>query len=289
MSISHVKLPKNAKQMNHHAELLTRSQQEYYARNSDIYTAIWGQEIHTGRFNEGAIQLSDATRNMTLHVAELAKVQKGSRILNFGCGTAMADCIVSLQYGSEHLSVDFSDAQLKKARQNVEAMKVGGLVNLVQGDFHDRLVEPCSVDIVWAQQSLFHARDKHLTISNAFDALVSGGLLVIEDTVCVNERNAPTVEGNFGKRTRSHEIYAPSTYLRVFDDIGFRLIYAEDHSKDLENTYHAVIKNIELQKKVLADVEPHIGWNKLQCGFKQSLDLVEDRQMTSMLFLVSKE
>lgn len=256
-----------------------RDQNLYYQSNADIYELVWGREIHTGLFRSGNETLEEATRAMTMHLAKLAGICKGTTVLNLGCGSAYSDCQIAAAFNSQHTAVDICNEQLVKAQAHISESHCERMVELVAADMQDYLGSPGNFDVVWLQQSLFHVYAKSDVIARAYDTLKRKGVLVLEDTICSNPCSREEVDEIFGGRTKSARISTVDEYTNLLLESGFEIGVAEDHSENLQMTYQLIIDHIRELESDCLDRDAVENWKRLRRGFDRSQQLVIENKL----------
>lgn len=109
----------------------------------------------------------------------LLKVMPGGIVADLGAGEGTLSQLLA-QRADKVIAVDLSE---KMVAFGTELAKQHGLDNLEfrQGDIESPPLEPNSVDLAFLSQALHHASHPQRAVKSAYDALTSGGRLIILD------------------------------------------------------------------------------------------------------------
>jgi arsenite methyltransferase len=115
---------------------------------------------------------------------QFAGIRKGDTVLDLGSG-AGNDCFVARAITGESgkvLGLDFSDAMLDKARENVKKLGFTN-VEFIKGDIEEMPVPSGTVDVVVSNCVLNLVPDKQKAYSGIYRVLKHGGHFSISDVV----------------------------------------------------------------------------------------------------------
>lgn len=153
---------------------------------------------------------------------EFAKLQSGQTVLDLGSG-AGNDAFIARRFVGENgkvIGVDFSEAMLTKARQNVDRLGFNN-VEFREGDIEHLPVTANAVDVVLSNCVLNLVPNKKAVFQEVFRVLKTGGHFSISDIVLV---------GKLPEKIQSAaEMYAgcvsgaiqKEAYLQIIEQTGF--------------------------------------------------------------------
>ncbi|MCW0484207.1 arsenite methyltransferase [Gaoshiqia sediminis] len=156
---------------------------------------------------------------------EYAGIEKGHRVLDLGCG-AGNDCFVARALvGAEGqvTGLDFTEAMLKKARQNNEKLGYKNVV-FVQGDIEKMPLPSDSFDVVISNCVLNLVPDKQKAFGEIFRILVPGGHFCISDVVLDGELPAGLKEAAVMYAGCVSGALQKEEYLNLIEQQGFSTI-----------------------------------------------------------------
>ncbi|KAL8788727.1 MAG: hypothetical protein Q9213_001541 [Squamulea squamosa] len=170
----------------------------HYDLASDYYYSLWGEHIHHGYFLEDSDTKEQAQVQLIELLLERSQLERGSTILDVGCGIGGTTRYLALNHGCNVTGITISGKQVEMASKltrnhpTVGAMDVeSDSVKLGHGSARFAKVDAeimCdffaaseTFDCVWISEALSHLPDKRLFFRNAFQLLGKGGKLVIAD------------------------------------------------------------------------------------------------------------
>lgn len=173
----------------------------HYELASEYYYNLWGEHVHHGYF----LGPGDTKERAQLRLIELlvnrAQLEKGSKVLDVGCGLGGTSRYLATNHGCHVTGVTISGKQVEMAialtleqvkdpafKETSEApMNVGnGSVRFIELDAEALDIyfpkTPNGVfDCVWISEALSHLPDKQLFFRNAMQLLKPEGKLVVAD------------------------------------------------------------------------------------------------------------
>lgn len=253
----------------------------YYDSYSDVYALIWGQQMHTGYFDTTEKTLVQACEDMNVHLAQTAHITPGTTILNIGCGRGGTDCFLVEKYNVNAIGLDISTRQLEEAKVQAHEKGLDTKIKYIQGSMTDLPVADASVDYVWIQESLFHCHKKEAAIKEFYRVLKPGGIVILEDTVLLENSARPEVMAVFGERVHINEILTPDDYQTMFTHHQFKISHYEDLTDHLERTYRATAEYINEHQE---EIKQKIGEQHWQTIYRnpnreRTLALVSEKKL----------
>lgn len=156
---------------------------------------------------------------------QFARIKEGDTVIDLGSG-AGNDCFVARHETGETgkvIGIDFTDAMIKKARQNAEKLGFNN-VEFRFGDIEDMPVSDNVADVVVSNCVLNLVPDKQKVIAEIYRVLKPGGHFSISDIVLVGElpealqKNAEMYAGCVSGAIQKDE------YLTYIEEMGFQNI-----------------------------------------------------------------
>jgi len=196
---------------------------------SPLFNGILGDTLHPGGLK------------LTARVAELAQIDKGSRILDIACGKGITACFLAQRYGCYVAGIDLSVELISLARDKVQSEGLSEKVALFLGDGECLPHRDSLFDTVICECSFSLLPNKEAAAIEIKRVLKPGRKLVITDVF---------LRGQISEEIRTKASFASCIagaktlegYVKLFEQVGFRDPYVEDHSEALKKVaYQALV------------------------------------------------
>ncbi|XP_024994928.1 probable tocopherol O-methyltransferase, chloroplastic [Cynara cardunculus var. scolymus] len=233
---------------------------EFYDESSGIWENIWGEHMHHGFYDPGAIvQISDH-RSAQIRMIEQAllfasvpedPVKKPKSIVDVGCGIGGSSRYLSTKYGAECYGITLSPVQAERGQALSAAQ---GLANKVSIQVADALNQPFpdgKFDLVWSMESGEHMPDKLKFVSELARVAAPGATIIIV-TWCHRDLS-PSEESLRPEEKRILDkicdaFYLPAwcsteDYIKLLESLSLEDIKAADWSENVAPFWPAVIKS----------------------------------------------
>jgi len=151
---------------------------DHYDRTSPYYQSLWGAHLHHGYWISGEETKETAQNQLVEHLARVAGLGPGCKILDVGCGFGGSSIYLAKKYGVEATGITISPIQVEMARK---AAAIDGVnAKFILMDAEEMKFEQ-SFDVVWSIESISHYPQKERFFASAARCLESGGILAITD------------------------------------------------------------------------------------------------------------
>src|ERR1700730_16972791 len=126
---------------------------EHYDLVSPCYQSLWGDHLHHGYWIRGDESKETAQIQLIEHLAQLANIKTGSRILDIGCGFGGSSVYLAKKYSASVTGITISPVQVEMATE--AAAKANVDASFVLMDAEDmRFEQP--FDVLWSIESISH-------------------------------------------------------------------------------------------------------------------------------------
>src|SRR4029077_10381043 len=151
---------------------------EYYDLASPYYRSMWGDHIHHGYWVRGDESKETAQIQLIEHLAQIANIKTGLRILDIGCGFGGSSLYLTKKYGASTTGITISPVQVQMARE--AAAKANLDASFLLMDAEDmQFAEP--FDLLWSVESISHYHDPRKFFVSAVKFLKPGGCFALTD------------------------------------------------------------------------------------------------------------
>jgi cyclopropane fatty-acyl-phospholipid synthase-like methyltransferase len=137
--------------------------------------------IHFGYWEADTRSHRDALVNNNRVLAEQAGLKPGMLVLDAGCGFGGSAIWMAEHFGVQVTGVTLSRNQAVQAKRSAAQRGVEHLTDFVVLDYSRMGLPEAAYDVVWAQESVCYAWDKHEFLAEAFRVLRPGGRLTLAD------------------------------------------------------------------------------------------------------------
>jgi tocopherol O-methyltransferase len=151
---------------------------DHYDVASPYYYSLWGEHLHHGYWVQGDETKDIAQIQLIEHLAQLANIKTGSRILDIGCGFGGSSLYLTKKYDASTTGITISPVQVQMAKE--AAVKANLDVTFLLMDAEDmQFAQP--FDLLWSVESISHYHDPKKFFSSAAKLLKPGGCFALTD------------------------------------------------------------------------------------------------------------
>jgi tocopherol O-methyltransferase len=150
----------------------------FYDRLSPHCPDFWGAHLHHGYWITGEETKERAQIQLMEHLAHLAGLEPGFRILDVGCGFGGSSIYLAKKYGADATGITISPIQVEMARK--AAAGDGVKVKFIEMDAQEMKFDQ-PFDVVWSMESISHYQQKEKFFAAAVQCLKSRGTVAITD------------------------------------------------------------------------------------------------------------
>jgi len=220
---------------------------EHYDKLSPYYHSLWGVHIHHGFWETGKETKEEAQSKLIELVAKKIRLQKGSRVLDVGCGVGGSSIYLGKNYNASVTGITISSTQVAMATEIARREGMEEQTRFIEHDA-ERLSElqlGQPFDIVWICEALSHLDNREEFFANANKKLRIGGRIAIVDWTkasgLTKKQEAdyiqPIVDGMLLPRLSTLQDYAQG-----LERQGFRVLETEDISRQTAKTWDICIE-----------------------------------------------
>jgi tocopherol O-methyltransferase len=150
----------------------------HYNLTTPFYRLLWGVHIHHGLW-EGNESSRAAQQNLTETLIREARIERGARVLDVGCGMGGSSIHLAKALGCDVTGVTISPVQRWWATQRARWNRVGGRARFQCSDAEKLDMQVGSLDAVWCIECSEHLFDKPRFFERAASWLKPGGCIAL--------------------------------------------------------------------------------------------------------------
>ncbi|TVY40990.1 Sterol 24-C-methyltransferase [Lachnellula subtilissima] len=218
--------------------------QDYYHKlESRIgYRLVLGGTRHFGLYTPGSywpFPIGKALRAMEDHLISNLALEKGSTVLDAGCGVGHVSIHLAKK-GYRVYGIDVIDHHIVKARRNIKANALEGNVTVSKGDYHhlDSFADD-SLDGAFTMETFVHATEPEVAAAEFFRVLRPGGSLAMYEYDHVDLETQPKEAGsswtNINKYAAmpANDRFKRGVLSDILKEAGFEDVVVEDLSENV--------------------------------------------------------
>ena len=151
---------------------------EHYDLASPYYRSLWGAHLHHGYWIRGDESKEIAQIQLIDHLAQLANIKTGSRVLDIGCGYGGSSLYLTKKYGASATGITISPVQVEMAKKAAVEAKLDTSFLLMDAE-DMQFAQP--FDLLWSIESISHYQDPRKFFASAVKFLNPGGCFALTD------------------------------------------------------------------------------------------------------------
>jgi tocopherol O-methyltransferase len=150
----------------------------HYDVITSYYRSFWGEHLHHGYWIRGNESKEEAQEQLIEHVAALANLKEGSRLLDIGCGMGASCVYLARKHHVRPTGITISPGQVEMARRAAADAKVEADFLLMDAEAM-HFAQP--FDVLWSIESISHYYDRRQFFRSAVRFLKPGGVFALAD------------------------------------------------------------------------------------------------------------
>ncbi len=158
---------------------------DYYDHTRYDYRVAWDNSptpaVHFGFYDDRSSDHTTALMNTNRVLAEWVNIQEGDLVLDAGCGKGGSCFWLALNKNVKTIGITPVQSQIADCKTQAEKLNLQKETSFVLADYCNTPFEDESFDVVWACESLCHAKEKADFYTEAYRLLKPGGRLIIAE------------------------------------------------------------------------------------------------------------
>ena len=215
----------------------------HYDELDHFYRDVWGDHVHHGLWLRGDESRERAVEQLAELVAQNAQVGPGMRVCDIGCGYGATARLLAAR-GAEVTAMTISPAQFAVAEE-----RQAGNTNprFVLGDWLENELPAGSFHSAIAVESSEHMPDLSRFFQQAHRVLRPDGRLVVCAWLAAQDASRFAREWLLEpicREGRMPQLGSAKDYETLGERSGFRLLHAEDITKNVARTWPAIVRRL---------------------------------------------
>jgi tocopherol O-methyltransferase len=224
---------------------LNAAVERYYDTTLDLYEDLWGEHIHHGFWDPGAVPESQddrkaATDRLVYELVDFAGVPAGSTVLDVGCGVGGPALYLASALNCTVEGVTLSAAQAERAQRKAQDAGLAERARFRQADAMRTGLPDGSFNVVWALESVMHLPDLAAFFVETLRLLRPGGILAVANwTVRDGELDADesALVGQILRHQVAASFASVPEHERLAAAAGYTAITTADWTKAVANSW----------------------------------------------------
>lgn len=216
----------------------------HYDSLDGYYRELWGEHVHHGHWLGPAdhAPVEVATRGLAEYVIALARVERGQRVIDVGCGYGATSRLLARDHGAQVTGLTLSAAQAAHAAAVGDRL---GDPGILVGDWRENGLPDGEADAVVAIECLSHMLDKPRVFAELARVLRPGGRVVLTDWLACTERRPWRDRGLLEpicREGRLPSMHTPAEYGELLVGAGLEVLRFEDLSRRVSRTWWLIAR-----------------------------------------------
>jgi tocopherol O-methyltransferase len=209
---------------------------EHYDFASPYYNSLWGDHIHHGYWVRGDESKEAAQIQLIEHLAQLAKIKNGLRILDIGCGFGGTSLYLAKTYGASTTGITISPVQVQMAKDAAAKMKLDSKFLLMDAE-EMQFEQP--FDLLWSVESISHYHDPRKFFASSVRFLKPGGYFALTDWFRKENPSAAEKKKYIEpiEKGMMVELRGMNEYNGFLESAGFRVVHRQDISANCAKSW----------------------------------------------------
>lgn len=217
----------------------------YYKAAEKGYWGDLGGVCHYGfspTDDESTFDMASAQVTMERRLGKTLDLPPGSRVLDAGCGYGPVARRLAEEFGHKVTGIDLLRNRLRRGSR-INRDVATPTMNLVNADYHGLPFSDDSFDGVFTMETLVHAKDHELVLSEFLRVLRPGGRVVLFEYAIPELDSVPAPARNLAKRVientgmTSLPYFTHGSFPGILEKAGFENASAEDISRNVHPSW----------------------------------------------------
>jgi tocopherol O-methyltransferase len=216
----------------------------HYDELDEFYREFWGEHVHHGLWTTGRESPVEAVEKLIDYVAQEARITRGARVCDVGCGYGATSRHLASRYGAEMVGLTISPKQHAYA---VAQTGAAGNPTYLLRNWEVNGLEAASFDSLISIECVSHVENKPLYFEEIRRVLKPGGTAVVVAWLAC-ERPSRSARRRLLEPICSEGRLAGlgnrREYAEMIEAAGLRLLAYRDLSRQVEKTWTICLRRV---------------------------------------------
>ena len=191
-------------------------------------------------------QLHPGGEPLSRRLAELARIERGQRVLDVACGHGSTPLLLARELDCVVVGVDLGARAIEQAAVAARAAGLDRRASFLVGDAEALPVADAGFDVVLSECSLCTFPDKQRAVTEMARAVRPGGTIAIADVTADLDALPPPLRSATARIACVADARSADAYAALLRDAGCEPLAIEPHSAEL----HAMAERVEARLRV---------------------------------------
>lgn len=227
---------------------------DYYQKSNWLYKYVWyrGESLglHFGFADETTKNHTEALNNQYKYVIEKAKIERGMKVLDAGCGVGGASIYIAKHTQASVVGITLVKEQVMEAKNNAVKAKLDKLPKFIVGDYTNTGLKSGTFDVVFGIESVCYSEPKKSFLDEAYRLLKPGGVLVLTDGYRMREAKNDSERRAFAEFCDGWRLYNLVTYQemsKLIKSAGFVSLKVESKTEAIQMSLNIMRRLVRWQ------------------------------------------
>lgn len=267
----------------------------FYDKEDKFYRSFWDNEgsLHWGYFDKKTGTGSDfmkASLRLTEIMAEKAKLNATSNVLDLGCGNGKVSIDLVKKYGCSVAGIDLSGARINNAKQTLRKQleEIKKRILFKKASATDLPFSSNHFSHVWSQATIYHVHNKAKALKEIYRVLRRGGYFIFDDLLKPHKRISMNSRIYAYNRLLFDTDFNFKSYQTHLKKLGFKIIEAEDISRYLKRSYQGLLIILKNNIKITRYKKLINKYSELIKAYNFMVKAVDKKELGWGLFFAQK-
>jgi ubiquinone/menaquinone biosynthesis C-methylase UbiE len=230
----------------------------FYDAEDALYRSFWDSEgsLHWGWFDsQTGDDFLKACANLNRTMAEKAKIQVESQVLDLGCGNGTTATWLAVTTGCRVTGIDLSGVRIGNAMESLknQPAELRKRLGFKKASASALPFDEGAFSHVWSQATIYHVHQKERALTEVFRVLEPGGIFIFDDLTKPREDISAAAQAHVYDRLLFDTDFSFSSYQKALGKVGFQVVEAHDLSTHLRKSYQCLSSIAKAKSQYEAD------------------------------------